>query len=167
MTILPSDHNDRSVSFLVLCLLVLVLMVVLAGQARAQQQPEWALRDVAAQQLSGYWQRDTGDSAACLYGHTGSSGMVVVDSAPRLAVSCRGYFGAAAFMHGQVAPGSEPIIVATLMQVLAHVPEWRFIAIVCGSRATQFAGQHLDVPDMFFAYRPPSGLPTSSPSEGP
>lgn len=165
-----SDRNleHQAISFYVLIVLLLVLFAVLAETAVAQDRPDWGMTELAAGQLAREWQRATAaDSLACLYGHR-IERTIVIDSAPRLARTCRGQFGAAAFLRTPLAPGTEPVIVAVIVQSISHVPEWQFLAVVYGvSTMPTPDGRRALVPQFLYAFRQSNGLPTSTPSEGP
>lgn len=162
----PAFHNlgtcgeDRAVSLTLLIVLVLVLLAVVSAHG---QQAEWALRDSAAEQLARHWHRAPGDSLACLYGHHDNT-TVVIDSAPRLARRCLGFFGVAGFWAHQPEPGTEPMLLASLMQVLARVSEWQFIAAVVGTQPVRTpSGRIVEGPQMLYAYKRPISAPSFTP----
>lgn len=161
------DLEHRALSVVLLIWLSLLLIGLLTRPARAQERPDWAMTELAAAQLARVWQHATSaDSLACLYGHR-VEGTAVIDSAPRLARSCRGYFGAAAFLRAPLVPGTEPVIIGVIVQSISHVPEWQFLAVVYGVTTMPTAdGRRAIVPQFLFAYRQSNGLPTFTPSEG-
>lgn len=163
-----SDRNieHQAIGFYVLIVLLLVLFAVLSRRATAQERPDWGMTELAAGQLARDWQRATAsDSTACLYGHRDAN-TIVIDSAPRLARDCRGYFGAAAFLRTSLVAGTEPVIVAMIVQSISHAPEWQFLAVVYGVNLVRTPdGRRALVPQFLYAFRQSNGLPTSTPSE--
>lgn len=93
------------------------------------QQPI-AIDTVAVRQLAGFWQRQPGDSIACLYGSRENgvvgrgNGVVVIDSAPRLATMCAGpgIIGAFGFIRPDAT--TEEAVVMAMAGVLAKRTDW-------------------------------------------